>query len=113
VRSDLATPFTLLLRTNSGAVTREATATTAWRRVELTGSPATADEQVEALIELAPGTVIQIYGAQLEAQPAASSYKRSVDGSGVYNSARLLQDEIVWTATDNEVHNTTLRIASR
>jgi hypothetical protein len=113
VRAELETAFTLLLRTNGGVVVQEVMAVTEWRRVALAGSPATTDEQLEALIELSPGTAILIYGAQLEAQPAASSYKRSVDGSGVYHSARLLQDEIVWTATDNDVHNTTVRIASR
>ena len=38
----------------------------------------------EAAFALAPGASVQVFGPQLEAQPAAGPYHRSLGSSGVY-----------------------------
>lgn len=113
LKAPAATPVSLALTATGGSAAKEVTAGTEWKRVDLTGSPGSSDESVKLELEIPPGAEVTIFGAQLEAQPAASQYKRSASSSGVYEYARFLQDEIVWRATDTNVNHSTLRIASR
>ncbi|MDX1980375.1 MAG: hypothetical protein SFV51_08905 [Bryobacteraceae bacterium] len=107
------TEVSLALTATGGSAAKQVTAGAEWKRVELAGSPGSPDESVTFELAIPSGAEVMVFGAQLEAQPAPSQYRRSMDTSGVYEQARFLQDEIVWRTTDTNVNHTTLRIASR
>lgn len=75
-----------------------------WRRISFTGTGAATFG-----IEAPAGAAVEVYGLQVEPQPAASGYKPSTTG-GVYQNARLRDDALVMTATGVERHACTVKI---
>jgi hypothetical protein len=61
---------------------------------------------------LPPGCSIYLFGAQLEAQPAAGGYKKTRDLAGIYPNSRFDQDRLTTTATGTNQFSTTIRIVS-
>ncbi len=85
-----------------------------WRRLTVSahaGPPA--GDTVACGAELAAGAVVDLFGMQLEAQPAASPYKRTGARAGVYSSARFASDELTVTAQSTDAYDTVIRIVSR
>jgi hypothetical protein len=75
----------------------------AWRRYGVsTAFPVAVDTLVFRVT--APGGAVDIYGAQLEAQPAASAYKRSLQQGGVHPGARFASDTLADRATGPGEH---------
>jgi hypothetical protein len=84
-----------------------------WRRCSLTSSGGSGLDQVSFGVQLAAGASVELFGFQAQAQPAPSSYRRTLDSCGVYPTARFDADELV-VATDGPAgHSSTLRIVSR
>lgn len=81
---------------------------TSWTRVTFTASGDSTASSVAFAIQCAPGA-IAIFGPQVEAQPAASSYKRSSTG-GVYESARFQDDALPCTSTAPNQNSATVNI---
>lgn len=79
-----------------------------WRRYTLSTAFVSAAETVIFRVN-APGTV-DIYGAQLEAQPTASAYKKTLLQSGVHPAARFTADALPDQLTSPGEHAGTIRI---
>jgi len=60
-------------------------------------------------LELPAGSDVDVFGLQVEPQPAASGYKRSTTG-GVYENARLRDDSLAMKATCVGQHSCTVNI---
>jgi hypothetical protein len=102
-----STPATVTLqlggRTECHAVARD------WRRLAIAGGGDPAAESVACSIQLpGPGT-LDVFGPQVQAQPAASAYQRSSAG-GVYENARFRDDDFSFTTTGINRHSTTVNI---
>ncbi len=65
-----------------------------WTRVCSAGRSAIGGSQTEFAIALDGGASVEIYGAQIDAQPEASAYKRTSGDAGVYPNARFANDEL-------------------
>ena len=113
VRAASPALFNLFFTDGANTVAQTYPVGSAWNRVALSGVVGGLAEQMDAGVELPAGAQIQLFGAQLEAQPAASDYKPTGAEGGVYSSARLMQDELVWTSPAPGLHSTKLTIASR
>jgi hypothetical protein len=85
--------------------------TTDWRRYELRAVPGGASDEVSFGIELSSGASVDLFGAQVDSQPAASDYKRTGSRGGVY-LARFLSDELTVRAEGTDVYSATIRIVS-
>ncbi len=68
-----------------------------------------AAESIEFGLEIPAGGSVDVFGFQVECQPAASAYKRSTNG-GVYENAHFGQDVLEVTATDLNRNSVTVNI---
>jgi hypothetical protein len=62
--------------------------------------------------QLPAGALVDIFGFQVEAQPAPSTYMRSQSTTGVYPRARFDQDELTVTAQGPDNLEVRVRIVS-
>ncbi|MCX6596463.1 MAG: hypothetical protein NTV70_08860 [Acidobacteria bacterium] len=99
VRSEAAGVMELVRR--SGAVSQTVSVRTGanWKRVSLSGTTAGGPEPNQFGLAVPAGGAIEVFGAQLEAQPAASAYKKTSAMSGLYLGARFDADELRPTMT--------------
>ena len=81
-----------------------------WRRYELRAEGLSAQEQVAVEISAPAGATVDVYGLQLEAQRAVSSYKKTGVRGGVFANARFDQDELDETLTAVGRHSGVVRI---
>jgi hypothetical protein len=79
-----------------------------WARVSFTTSGDPTATSIPFAVQCGPGAVA-VFGPQVEAQPAASSYKRSSTG-GVYQSARFQDDALPCTSTAPNRNSVTVNI---
>lgn len=92
-RSDAAGSLTLL----RGTERREYELLPVWRRLVFSANAATAQESVAFGLELQAGGSADVFGFQVEAQTAASAYKKTLSRSGVYANARFRDDALALT----------------
>ncbi len=111
-RSVSSASLVLSLEAGSNIVSRSFPLSTVWKRYTFPASPGGTAESVRAGFEIAAAGELLLFGPQLEAQPAPSDYKATTAEGGIYSNARLLQDELVWTASAPGLHDTRLTIAS-
>jgi hypothetical protein len=79
-----------------------------WSRAWITATGDPAVTSIAFSIQCAPGAVA-IFGPQVDAQPAASVYKRSSTG-GVYEGARFQGDTLQCTSTAPNQNSVTVNI---
>jgi len=94
VRSAEVTAVTMLV----GNAHAERVANSQWSRIAFTATGEAGRESVNFGLEVPAGSAVDIFGPQVEPQPAASGYKRSTTG-GVFENARLRDDALTMTAT--------------
>jgi len=83
-----------------------------WRRYALgTAWTASAAETVTFRVIAPGGGTVDIYGAQLEAQPTASDYKKTLDQGGAHAGARFATDTLADQATEPGRHASVIRIS--
>jgi hypothetical protein len=107
-RSSGAASLTLKM----GAISRTFNINTQWRRIYLSGSPGAATQSVVFGIEVAAGSSVDVFGAQVEPQLGPGDYKRTATRSGVYTNARFASDDLTVTAQGTDVFDAVLRIIS-
>lgn len=85
----------------SGAVSDTATIGIdgTWKRVSFSGNTAGGPGSNQFGVAIPAGGAVELFGAQLEAQPSASTYKKTLAASGVYQAARFDADELRPTLT--------------
>jgi len=70
-----------------------------WQRVIKSGSLTVQQDGISFGVQLPAGVQVDTFGAQVEAQPGAGLYKKTIDLAGVYPSARFSSDLLSFTAT--------------
>lgn len=111
LRASAACPVDVI-RANATLESRRTVAVTKeWARFFSSGSLGGHDDGVRFGIELPPGASALIFGAQVEAQPAAGPYKRTLNRSGVYPNSRFDQDVLADTV-EAAGHSATLLVTS-
>ena len=97
------------VRLTVGSTVADRTATSSWKRIEWTAAGGTQTGSVRFAIEIPSGSVVDVYGLQVEAQPTASGYKASAQG-GVYEDTHLGDDALTITRTDVNRNSCTVKI---
>ncbi len=92
IRSDSGGEVTLFGRSGSSGDARTVRGQSGWRRVSLPVKLGGRDELMRFGLETGGNQSVEVYGLQVEAQAAASGYKRTRSRSGVYRTARFGQD---------------------
>jgi hypothetical protein len=69
-----------------------------WTRFTLSANLKAADNGVAFGISLEPGANVEVFGPQVEPQPAAGKYKKVAGRSGVYTSCRFAADLLTLSA---------------
>jgi hypothetical protein len=105
VRSAQALPITMFI----GGGRKERLAGSQWRRITFTATGDEGGESVNFGLEIPAASVLQVFGLQVEPQPAASGYKASTTG-GVHENARLREDALTMTATGPGLHSCTIHV---
>lgn len=109
-RSDTAAELALIARAGAEERVRTVTANTAWQRFEYSTRLETAGDAITFGVRLAGGSEIELFGAQVDAQVAASRYKRTASRAGVYQAARFANDELEITTHGPNSHSCRLRV---
>ncbi len=99
-----STSATLSIGSKSTSVALDST----WRRFSFAASADPAASSVTFSIDSGSGA-IEVFGPQVDAQPAASAYKRSTTG-GVYQNARFQGDVLDCTSTAPNQNSVTVNI---
>jgi hypothetical protein len=81
---------------------------TQWKRVSVAAKNPDCASTVFG-IEVPAGGTVEVFGPQVEPQACASQYRRSTTG-GVYEGARLRDDEFSFTTTDRNRHAATVNV---
>jgi len=82
-----------------------------WRRYVLSTAWASASETVVFTVSAPGGLPVDVYGAQLEAQPMASDYKKALEQGGVHPGARFTGDALEDRATAPGRHSCVIHIS--
>jgi hypothetical protein len=99
LRSDV--PATVQLVTTASGQESLSPVTTGpvWTRTASPGQLTVTQDGVGFGLQLPAGIRIQAFGAQVEAQRAASEYKKTIDRGGVYPKTRFDTDSLTLTTT--------------
>lgn len=81
-----------------------------WRRYELATAWTSSTSETVVFRVTTPGGAVDIYGAQLEAQPAVSDYKRTLQQGGVHPGARFSSDTLGDRVTGPGEHSGVIQI---
>ncbi len=85
-------------------------ATGQWGRLVVAYQATSSTDAIEVELAAGPGAPLEVYGAQLEPQVAASGYKKSNNQGGVFPNTRFDQDTLVDEATGPGRHSTRIRL---
>lgn len=111
-RSTQAARVTLYRRSGAEEDAREFTTGPSWARLVHSGKGASQEHTVWFGVRLEPGTAVELYGMQAEAQPAPSPYRKTGLRGGVYEGARFDDDELQIIAAGPELHSCMVRIVT-
>ena len=98
-------PVTLLRRGSSVTQLLTASAGPTWSRVSSAGQINDLGAQFTVGLSLSAGQQITVYGPQLEAQPAPSSYRSTAQISGVYANSHWAIEQLPIAATAPELYS--------
>jgi hypothetical protein len=105
VRAEAVSTATMLLGNSRG----EQAVQTQWRRIAFAGNGDATAESIRFGLEIPAGATVDVFGIQVEPQSGASVYRASTTG-GVYENARLRDDELSITTTGPNYHSCTVNI---
>lgn len=108
-------PTSIAVSRTAGAVSAERTvvAKSAWTRFEIASALSTGSSPSTVSIMLPAGGVVELFGAQLEAQTDASGYMKTGARSGVFTEARFAQDSLPVTGETVDSWSARVRIRAR
>jgi hypothetical protein len=112
VRSVVPATIQLVVTATGQAALTPVTTGTSWMRVTAAGSFSVQQDGVGFGVQLPAGVQVDVFGAQVEAQPAPGLYKKTIDLGGVYASTRLSSDLLAVTATAPNQHACQLGLIS-
>jgi hypothetical protein len=98
VRSNVpATIHMVVAATGQTSVTAISTGSS-WVRATTSGSLSVQQDGLSFGLQLPSGVQVDAFGAQVEAQPGAGLYKKTIDRGGVYSSTRFSSDLLSFMA---------------
>jgi hypothetical protein len=99
LRSAVATTVQLVVLAPGQTTLTAVTTGASWTRVTASGSLSVQQEGIGFGVQLPAGAQVDAFGAQVEAQPGAGLYKKTIDLGGIYTSTRFSSDLLLVTAT--------------
>jgi len=108
VRSDQSSKIWLVRGTESDS----RTVSGQWARVTSAGVLASAAETINFGVALDPGSTVDIFGLQAEAQTTASLYKKTAETGGIYPNARFRDDTLTIRTVGPNRHSCELDIVN-
>ena len=81
-----------------------------WKRYSVGYNLTSGLESVDLKVVVPAGSTVDVYGPQLEAQPAPSKYKKTLQQAGVYANARFEDDVLADRAIGVNRHSGAIRI---
>lgn len=102
IPSSYVTAFSIWLRSDTPQVValfraaerKEVRVAVTWQRLELSGSGHGAPGETDFGVEIPAGATVAAFGAQVDAQPAPSDYKRNESRSGIFPKTRFASDRL-------------------
>ena len=110
LRSDSPQTVTMMQSSTNAAAERLCAVSTQWTRFALSANLKAADVGVAFGISLEPGANVQVFGPQVEPQPAAGKYKTVLDRSGVYTNCRFATDLLTISADTPNQNSGTVQL---
>ena len=107
-RSDQSTRVWLV----RGSATDARTISPQWTRLISSGQLRDSADSISFGIAVDPGTTVEVFGIQAEAQTTASLYKRTAETGGVYSNARFRDDVLTITTVGPSRHSCELDIVN-
>lgn len=107
-RSDQSTQVWLV----RGSATQALGISPQWIRLSSAGQLQDTAESISFGIALNPGTAVDVFGIQAEAQTTASLYKQTAETGGVYPNARFQSDALTITTVGPSRHSCELDIVN-
>jgi hypothetical protein len=95
-----------------GPQTDARTISAQWTRLVSAGALQSAAETISFGVALDPGSTVEVFGFQAEAQGGASIYKKTADQGGVYPNARFRDDVLTVTTVGPNRHSCELDIVN-
>ena len=111
-RAAAPTPFTLTVRCPESGGELRCAAGQQWQRFQLSAAPGRTAESVNFGLEMQAGITLELYGAQVDAQPGPSAYRKTLGCGGVHPRARFDQDRLEIKTNAPGSHETRVRIVS-
>jgi len=105
--------ISVLRASGGGTESRNVTLHSGWRRVSFSSAIPGGGESSEFGFSIPPASIVTISGVQVDAQPAASPYRRTAARGGVYTNARLDDDALAVTYTADGLASINLRVVAR
>jgi hypothetical protein len=112
LRSAVPATIQLVVTATGQTVLTAVTTGSSWNRVTASGSLSVQEEGVGFGVQLPAGAQVEAFGAQVEAQPGAGLYKKTIDLGGVYSSTRFSSDLLSVTATAPNQHSCQVNLVS-
>ena len=112
IRSEETTTITLYATTGTEEIANAYIVGRYWKRLEHVFQMTSQQSGLSIGVRLNAGQRVELFGFQVEAQPAAGGYKQTQDRAGVYQNARFDQDILGSQATGINIHSCAVRIIS-
>jgi hypothetical protein len=99
VRSNVPATIQLVVTATGETALTAVTTSASWMRVTASSGLSVQQDGVGFGVQLPAGVQVDAFGAQVEAQPGAGLYKKTIDLGGVYSSTRFSSDLLLITET--------------
>lgn len=109
-RSLVGSQVTLIASTAGATASNTFSPGGQWERVVLFVNLAQNTSSVTFAAQLAEAATVDLFGTQVDAQPAPSAYRQTGASGGVYANARFSSDSISVTAQGTDVYDASIRI---
>ena len=83
-----------------------------WLRVTTSVHLSVEQDDISFGMQLPAGVQVDAFGAQVEAQPGAGLYRKTIDLGGVYSAARFSSDSLTFAATAPDQNSCQLGLIS-
>lgn len=98
VRSNVPTTIQLVVTVTGQASLTPVVAGGSWARATASANLSVQQDGIGFGVQLPAGAQVEVFGAQVEAQPEAGLYKKTIDLGGVYPSTRFTTDLLTFSA---------------
>lgn len=112
VRSNVPTTVQLVATASGQTSLTAVLAGNAWTRAITQQSLSVQQDGIGFGVQLPAGAQVDVFGAQVEAQPEAGLYKKTIDLGGIYSSTRFSSDLLTFAADATDQNSCQLGLIS-